>query len=118
MRKGLGFNWGAAGLSTALFTGVYLSDILALAEPTSAPNPHPSTAQPFIHPRHVVFEGADDLPQGRYGTSQTISRAKDRGKGMLIAWLMNGLPLEPDHGQFLDLTSFSSHRIQDPQSPT
>ena len=26
--KSLGFSWGAAGLSTALFTGVYLSDIL------------------------------------------------------------------------------------------
>ncbi|THH09687.1 hypothetical protein EW146_g8611 [Bondarzewia mesenterica] len=28
VRKSLGFNWGAAGLSTALFTGVYLADLL------------------------------------------------------------------------------------------
>ena len=60
VKKGLGFNWGAAGLSTGLFTGVYLSDILAYAQPTIAPNGD--------RPRHVVFEGIDQLPQGPYGT--------------------------------------------------
>ncbi|KAL7410259.1 hypothetical protein BDY24DRAFT_400640 [Mrakia frigida] len=90
VKKGLGFNWGAAGLSTGLFTGVYLADILAYAQPTPAPNGD--------RPRHVIFEGIDQLPQGPYGTSQTLARAKDKAKGMLICWAMNGLPLEPDHG--------------------
>lgn len=60
VKKGLGFNWGAAGLSTGLFTGVYLADILAYAQPTPAPNGD--------RPRHVIFEGIDQLPQGPYGT--------------------------------------------------
>ncbi|KAG8731696.1 hypothetical protein FRC10_001568 [Ceratobasidium sp. 414] len=84
--KGLGFNWGAAGVSTALFTGVYLADVLAHVQPTRP------TAQ------HVVFEGADSLPNGPYGTSQRLSWAANKEKGMLLAWAMNGLPLAPDHG--------------------
>ncbi|GJE85169.1 nitrate reductase [Phanerochaete sordida] len=86
VRKSLGFNWGAGGVSTALWTGVYLADVLEYARP--------------LRPRakHVIFEGADDLPKGPYGTSQKLSWAADREKGMLIAWAMNGLALEPDHG--------------------
>ena len=53
--KSLGFSWGAAGLSTALFTGVYLSDVL---EYVSA----------IKKAKHVIFEGCDDLPNGPYGT--------------------------------------------------
>jgi nitrate reductase (NAD(P)H) len=88
VRKGLGFNWGAAGVSTALFTGVYLADILDLVKPI----PHPETG---ARAAHVVFEGADDLPQGRYGTSQLLSWARNRERGMLIAWAMNREPLSP-----------------------
>ncbi|KAF8599085.1 hypothetical protein BDV93DRAFT_539018 [Ceratobasidium sp. AG-I] len=84
--KGLGFNWGAAGVSTALFTGVYLADVLAHVQPIRP------TAQ------HVIFEGADALPNGPYGTSQRLSWASNKEKGMLLAWSMNGLPLAPDHG--------------------
>jgi nitrate reductase (NAD(P)H) len=90
VRKGLGFNWGAAGVSTALFTGVYLSDLLEYARPVRS-----ATGE---RPAHVIFEGADELPNGPYGTSQLLSWARDKGKGMLVAWAMNGKPLEPDHG--------------------
>ncbi|PPQ70964.1 hypothetical protein CVT25_012099 [Psilocybe cyanescens] len=90
VQQSLGFSWGAAGLSTALFTGVYLADILA-----------------FVHPnrwaKHVVFEGADELPNGPYGTSQLLSWATDAQKRMIISWAMNGLALEPDHGYPLRL---------------
>lgn len=56
VQKSLGFSWGAAGLSTALFTGVYLADILELVSPTKGA-------------KHVIFEGGDDsLPNGPYGT--------------------------------------------------
>ncbi|RFU72701.1 nitrate reductase [Trichoderma arundinaceum] len=103
--KGLGFNWGAAGISTGLFTGVYLADILNYCKPT---NPllssHPSYDK--IIPgraRHVIFEGADELPRGRYGTSQRLSWAIDRSKGMIIAWALNGEDLSPDHGYPLRL---------------
>lgn len=96
--KGLGFNWGAAGVSTGLFTGVYLADIIDYCR---AKNPllsaYPETVVPG-RARHVIFEGADELPKGRYGTSQRLSWAMDREKGMLVAWGMNGEDLSPDHG--------------------
>ncbi|KAF8671873.1 Nitrate reductase [NADH] [Rhizoctonia solani] len=84
--KGLGFSWGAAGVSTALFTGVYLADVLEYVQP--------------IRPaaKHVIFEGTDSLPNGPYGTSQRLSWAASKEKGMLLAWAMNGLSLTPDHG--------------------
>ncbi|KAI5996354.1 hypothetical protein EDD15DRAFT_2419061 [Pisolithus albus] len=86
VRKTLGFSWGAAGLSTALWTGVYLADVLAYVKPIRR------------EAKHVIFEGADNLPNGPYGTSQLLSCAVDKNRGMLLAWAMNGLPLEPDHG--------------------
>lgn len=88
VRKGLGFNWGAAGVSTALFTGVYLADILDYVKPVR----HTETG---ARAAHVVFEGADQLPQGPYGTSQLLSWARSKDRGMLIAWAMNGQPLTP-----------------------
>ncbi|KAH9810450.1 hypothetical protein DFH28DRAFT_986049 [Melampsora americana] len=91
--QSLGFSWGSAGTSTALFTGVYLSDVLE----------HVGVMGIRDGARHVVFEGADVLPDGPYGTSQTINTARDRGKGLMLAWAMNGLPLEPDHGYPLRL---------------
>ncbi|KAG2336651.1 hypothetical protein BDR05DRAFT_1012619, partial [Suillus weaverae] len=33
VRKTLGFNWGAAGVSTALWTGIYLADVLDHVRP-------------------------------------------------------------------------------------
>lgn len=81
MRKSLGFNWGAAGLSTALFTGVYLCDVLDYVGVQKGA-------------KHVIFEGADKLPNGPYGTSQKLPWARDRTKGMMLSWAMNGLPLE------------------------
>ncbi|KAH8091844.1 hypothetical protein BXZ70DRAFT_1001920 [Cristinia sonorae] len=85
-RKTLGFSWGSAGVSTALWTGVYLADVLKYVEPFRR------------SAKYVIFEGADELPQGPYGTSQLLSKARNRDNAMLIAWAMNGLPLEPDHG--------------------
>lgn len=101
--KGLGFNWGAAGVSTGLFTGVYLADILAYCKPKRpiyASYPLDTVAG---RARHVIFEGADQLPNGRYGTSQKLSLAVDRNRGMLLAWGLNGEDLMPDHGYPLRL---------------
>ncbi|KAH9836836.1 uncharacterized protein C8Q71DRAFT_707679 [Rhodofomes roseus] len=87
LRKSLGFDWGSAGLSTALWTGVYLADILAHVKPLRSAGA-----------KHVIFEGGDSLPNGPYGTSQRLTWASNREKGYLVAWAMNGRPLEPDHG--------------------
>ncbi|KAG6833878.1 hypothetical protein H0H87_007889 [Tephrocybe sp. NHM501043] len=56
VQKSLGFSWGAGGLSTALFTGVRLADVLEHVKPARGA-------------KHVVFEGSDRLPNGPYGTS-------------------------------------------------
>ncbi|KAF9239851.1 hypothetical protein BU15DRAFT_46396 [Melanogaster broomeanus] len=87
VRKTMGFDWGAAGVSTALWTGVYLADVLEYVKPIRR------------EAKFVIFEGADSLIKGEpYGTSQRLSWAASKEKGMLLAWAMNGLPLEPDHG--------------------
>ncbi|KAJ8523352.1 hypothetical protein ONZ45_g167 [Pleurotus djamor] len=86
VRKTKGFSWGAAGLSTALWTGVALSDLL-------------NAAKPHRRARYVCFEGADKLPNGYYGTSVKKSWAMDPNRGILVAHRMNGEALTPDHGK-------------------
>ncbi|KAK7743134.1 hypothetical protein SLS53_004219 [Cytospora paraplurivora] len=87
VRKTRGFSWGPAGLSTALWTGVPLHELLARARPVARAA------------RYVCLEGADALPNGRYGTSIRLGWAMDPGRGVLVAHRMNGEPLPPDHGK-------------------
>ena len=86
VRKTKGFSWGAAGLSTALWTGVVLGDLLKRAVPTRGA-------------KYVCFEGADKLPNGYYGTSVKLNWAMDPNRGMMVAYRMNGETLSPDHGK-------------------
>ncbi|PHH58830.1 hypothetical protein CDD81_4351 [Ophiocordyceps australis] len=86
VRKTKGFSWGPAGLSTALWTGVAIDQVL-------------SQARPCKGARYVCFEGADELPNGSYGTSLRLASCLDPARGILIAHGMNGLPLHPDHGK-------------------
>ncbi|KAB5572345.1 hypothetical protein GE09DRAFT_664745 [Coniochaeta sp. 2T2.1] len=86
VRKTKGFSWGAAGLSTALWTGVALGDLLMRAVPKRGA-------------RYVCFEGADKLPNGYYGTSVKLNWALDPNRGMMVAYKMNGETLHPDHGK-------------------
>jgi nitrate reductase (NAD(P)H) len=85
--KSLGFSWGPAGLSTALFTGVYLSDVIDYVRPRAE---GVFGQEGYRRPEHVIFEGAEDLPNGKYGTSQRLRWARQKEKGMLLAWAMNG----------------------------
>jgi nitrate reductase (NAD(P)H) len=101
--KGLGFNWGAAGVSNGLFTGVYLADVLDYCQPIKPVGAFPYKSEVTGRARHVIFEGIDELPKGKYGTSQRIQWARDRTKGMLIAWGLNGEVLSADHGYPLRL---------------
>lgn len=59
-------------VSTALWTGVYLHEVLDYVKPR-----RPKA-------KHVIFEGADELPKGPYGTSQRLSWAMDPERGMMI----------------------------------
>lgn len=86
VRKSKGFSWGAAGLSTALWTGVPVGELLA-------------RARPLRGARYVCFEGADKLPNGYYGTSLKLNWCMDPNKGILVAHKMNGEKLHPDHGK-------------------
>lgn len=86
VRKTKGFSWGAAGVSTALFTGIFMAELL-------------ERAKPIRRARYVCMEGADDLPNGHYTTNVKLKSALDREKGMMIAHAMNGEMLRPDHGK-------------------
>lgn len=54
VRKSKGFSWGAAGVSTALFTGVTMEDVLRRARPRRKA-------------RFVCMEGADRLVSPYFG---------------------------------------------------
>ncbi|KAJ5806597.1 nitrate reductase (NADPH) niaD or niiA-Penicillium chrysogenum [Penicillium pulvis] len=86
VRKSKGFSWGPAGLSTALWTGPMMADILR-------------SAKPLRKAKYVCMEGADKLPNGYYGTSVKLNWAMDFNRGIMLAHKMNGEDLRPDHGR-------------------
>lgn len=92
IRKTVGFNWGASGLATNVWTGVRLCDILKLV----------GIKGKDAGSTHVCFRGPDkELPGGKdgsYGTSITYETAMDPAQDVMIAYKQNGQFLEPDHG--------------------
>ncbi|KAH7314904.1 hypothetical protein KP509_21G026600 [Ceratopteris richardii] len=91
VRKTIGFNWGAAGVSTSMWKGARLVDLLRRCGVYSKKK----------GALYVCFEGEELLPGGggsRYGTSISIDVARDESCDVLVAYLQNGKPLEPDHG--------------------
>jgi nitrate reductase (NAD(P)H) len=90
IRKTIGFNWGPAGVSTAVWKGVPLRLILQMAGVKVDDNNEKT--------RYVCFEGADQLPNGIYGTSITLEWAMDEEKDVMLAYEINGKRLTPDHG--------------------
>ncbi|KAI9783806.1 MAG: hypothetical protein M1839_003142 [Geoglossum umbratile] len=86
VRKSKGFSWGSAGLSTALFTGVVMSEVIRKARPSR-------------RAKYVCMEGADKLPNGFYGTSLKLNWVMDPNRGVMLAYKMNGEILRPDHGK-------------------
>lgn len=91
VRQSIGFNWGAAGVSTSVWRGVRLRDVLKRCG---------------ILPRgagalYVGFEGAETLPGGggsKYGTSLRREVAMSAAADVILAYEQNGARLEPDHG--------------------
>lgn len=86
VRKSKGFSWGPAGVSTAIFTGVIMADVI-------------NSARPKRNAKYVCMEGADKLPNGHYGTSVKLNWVQGPNRGMMLAWKMNGEMLRPDHGK-------------------
>jgi nitrate reductase (NAD(P)H) len=88
IKQTVGFNWGAAATGCSVWTGVRLRDILHKA----GVRPHADGA------RFVRFEGADQLPNGAYGTSMPLPHAMDPTMDVILAFEQNGNRLTPDHG--------------------
>jgi nitrate reductase (NAD(P)H) len=86
VRKSKGFSWGAAGVSTALWTGVPISELIKKAIPKRGA-------------KYVCMEGADKLPNGYYGTSVKLNWVMDPNRCIMLAHKMNGEMLRPDHGK-------------------
>ncbi|BFZ56072.1 hypothetical protein PYCC9005_003114 [Savitreella phatthalungensis] len=86
VRKGSGFNWGAAGVSTSLWTGPLLRDIIGRAVPKRAG-------------KFVCFTGDDSLPNGNYETCVSIGMAMSFERAIMLAYKQNGETLKPDHGR-------------------
>ena len=79
--------WGPGATGTAVWTGVTLADVLALAGPLGTAS-------------DVGFEGADLSPEAepvqRFGGSIPLDKASR--PEVLLAWAMNGEPLAAVHG--------------------
>eukprot|EP00325_Prymnesiales_sp_UTEX-LB-985_P002555 CAMPEP_0174696862 /NCGR_PEP_ID=MMETSP1094-20130205/2894_1 /TAXON_ID=156173 /ORGANISM="Chrysochromulina brevifilum, Strain UTEX LB 985" /LENGTH=836 /DNA_ID=CAMNT_0015893729 /DNA_START=39 /DNA_END=2549 /DNA_ORIENTATION=- len=85
----IGFNWGAAGVSTSVWKGVPLRDVLIRC---GIKQPGEGGAN------HVCFVGVEKMPKGRYGTSINYFTAMDPACDVMLAYEQNGEPLRPDHG--------------------
>nr|AHM76763.1 nitrate reductase [Morus alba]AHM76764.1 nitrate reductase [Morus alba] len=91
VKQSIGFNWGAAAVSTSVWMGVPLRALLKRCG---------------ILPRvkgalNVCFEGAEDLPGGggsKYGTSVRKEIAMDPARDIILAYMQNRERLKPDHG--------------------
>jgi sulfite oxidase len=79
--------WGPGATGTAIWTGVALADVIALAAPLTDAS-------------DVGFEGADPSPEAkpaqRFGGSIPLDKA--RRSEVLLAWAMNDEPLPAVHG--------------------
>ena len=109
--KSMGFHWGPGAVSTSVWRGVRLAEVLrkcgikwpSLGSSTSSSSSSSEDVSPTPVPRFVCFEGADRLPFGYYGTCIPIQRAMDEYFDVLLAYEMNGERLTPDHGYPLRL---------------
>lgn len=105
IRQTIGFNWGSSGVSTNVWKGVMLRDLL-LASGVTDDYSH-------MEGLHVEFVGVEDLPNKvgpgpfpeapwgktvKYGTSVPLARAMNPAYDIIVAYEANGQRLQPDHG--------------------
>ncbi|KAI9062568.1 hypothetical protein FKP32DRAFT_806572 [Trametes sanguinea] len=89
VKRTVGFNWTASGVSTAVWRGVPLRDVLLACGLKETPDDEIW---------YVNFEGADEPSMGRYATSIPLVHAMDPANDVILAFGMNGRVLHPDHG--------------------
>jgi nitrate reductase (NAD(P)H) len=103
IRQTIGFNWGPSGVSTNVWKGVMLRDLLIKA----------GVSEKNMAGKHVEFIGVEDLPNKvgpgpfpdeqwgklvKYGTSVPLARAMNPAYDIIVAYQANGELLQPDHG--------------------
>jgi nitrate reductase (NAD(P)H) len=103
IRQTIGFNWGPSGVSTNVWKGITLRDLLLAA----------GVSEKNTRGKHVEFIGVEDLPNKvgpgpfpedpwgklvKYGTSVPLARAMNPAYDIIIAYEANGERLQPDHG--------------------
>jgi nitrate reductase (NAD(P)H) len=103
IRQTIGFNWGPCGVSTNVYKGVLLRDLLLKA----------GISEKNTRGKHVEFIGIEDLPNKvgagpfpeepwgklvKYGTSIPLARALNPAYDVMVAFEANGEKLMPDHG--------------------
>ncbi|KZV93843.1 molybdopterin binding oxidoreductase [Exidia glandulosa HHB12029] len=91
VRRSAGFSWGASGVSTCVWRGVFARDVLRSCGLEVGLN-H-SGRRLYLH-----FEGAEDLSDGKYATSVPLMHILDPCNDVLFAFGQNGRVLHPDHG--------------------
>nr|UJH94654.1 nitrate reductase [Spirodela polyrhiza] len=101
VKQSIGFNWGAAGVSTGVWRGARLCDILRRCGAMRRPPTGEAAAAGAPPKMNVCFEGDEDLPGGggsKYGTSLPLEVALDPANDIILAYMHNGELLSPDHG--------------------
>jgi len=88
IQKGIGFHWGCAAASTVVWTGVPLRELLKYVgiQPTA---------------KWINFESPQgEVPQGNttYGASHARNVCMNPARPCMLAFMMNGELLHPDHG--------------------
>ncbi|URE17156.1 hypothetical protein MUK42_06107 [Musa troglodytarum] len=91
-RQTIGFNWGPAAVSTTVWRGARLRDVLRRCGVMGRKD----------GALFVCFEGAEELPGdgggSKYGTSLRREVAMDPSRDVMLAYMQNDQPLLPDHG--------------------
>lgn len=89
VKRSAAFGWSAGGVSTPLWTGVLVRDVLMSRN---------LSEQPPGQRWYLNFEGADEPSEGKYATSIPFAHAIDPNNDVMLAFGINGAPLSPDHG--------------------
>ncbi|EMD41232.1 hypothetical protein CERSUDRAFT_61336 [Gelatoporia subvermispora B] len=89
VKRSAAFNWSAAGVSTCMWRGIHIRDVLLASG---------LMEEPEIERWYLNFEGADEPSEGPYATSIPLAYAMDPANDVMLVFGQNGRVLHPDHG--------------------
>ena len=106
VKRTVGFNWTASGVSTAIWRGVPVRDVLLSCGLQETPPEERWWVSLVISSfllaikisRYLNFEGADEPADGPYSTAIPLTHAMNPANDVILAFGMNGRVLHPDHG--------------------